>query len=268
MGILAASKRGYVPNPDGWLPQPLVEDRSQFGMHAITSSPLMLSFNVTNTTLLQLVWDIISNEEAIAINQDWAGSPGRLVATLPASSTASSTAFTSTPSGAYTQFQGQLGRYTGWGRKSQPSGSYVPSDTDAEGPHYMLLRLAHNMTLADAEGWCTSQQKCAGFSYRSPASIHAARAAPRAFPSSMNAYDNAISTTVPLVPLVPLVPPTAAPVLYTVYFKDASQLFWMDANFKSNGPIRTSPPWLSHVKKALVRAVGSIGVLCAGEGCG
>ena len=68
MGTLAASKEGYTPYPDGWLPQPLVEDRSQFGMHAITSSPLMLSFNVTNTTLLSMVWDIISNQEAILVS--------------------------------------------------------------------------------------------------------------------------------------------------------------------------------------------------------
>ena len=47
---------GYTPNLDGWLPKPLVEDRSHFGMACITSSPLILSFNVTNNTLVQLLW--------------------------------------------------------------------------------------------------------------------------------------------------------------------------------------------------------------------
>ena len=53
------------------MPQPLVEDRTDFGLHCITSSPLMLAFNVSNDTLVELVWDIVANEEAIAINQAW-----------------------------------------------------------------------------------------------------------------------------------------------------------------------------------------------------
>ena len=69
LGVLCPS--GYTPEPDGWLPTPLVEDRTNFGLHCITSSPLVLSFNVSNDTLVELLWDIIANEEAIAINQEW-----------------------------------------------------------------------------------------------------------------------------------------------------------------------------------------------------
>jgi hypothetical protein len=69
LGVL--SPAGHTPDPDGWTPQPLVEDRTNFGLHCITSSPLMLAFNVSNNTLVEMIWDIIANEEAIAINQQW-----------------------------------------------------------------------------------------------------------------------------------------------------------------------------------------------------
>jgi hypothetical protein len=61
--------------------QPLTynESRSHFGLWCINSSPLVLGFDLTNTSLLTSVWDIITNEEAIAVNQHWAGHPGRFV---------------------------------------------------------------------------------------------------------------------------------------------------------------------------------------------
>ena len=39
--------------------------RTQFGVHCISSSPLVLSFDVTNDQKLDSVYDIIMNEEAI-----------------------------------------------------------------------------------------------------------------------------------------------------------------------------------------------------------
>lgn len=42
----------------------------------------ILAFNVSNDTLVEMLWDIIANEEAIKINQQWAGSPGKLVTTI------------------------------------------------------------------------------------------------------------------------------------------------------------------------------------------
>eukprot|EP01064_Diplonema_japonicum_P031122 TRINITY_DN546_c5_g1_i1.p1 TRINITY_DN546_c5_g1~~TRINITY_DN546_c5_g1_i1.p1 ORF type:complete len:454 (+),score=117.55 TRINITY_DN546_c5_g1_i1:70-1362(+) len=55
------------------------EDRTHFAAWCIVSSPLVLGYDVTNDTVTQRVWDIIANEEAIAVNQAWVGSPGQLV---------------------------------------------------------------------------------------------------------------------------------------------------------------------------------------------
>jgi alpha-galactosidase len=52
------------------------EDRSHFGAWAIMSSPLILSFNLSDATRADRVWPIISNRAVLAVNQRWAGSPG------------------------------------------------------------------------------------------------------------------------------------------------------------------------------------------------
>ena len=51
-------------------------DRTHFGAWAIVSSPLILGLDVTSKPTVDRVWDIISNKEAIAVNQQWAGHPG------------------------------------------------------------------------------------------------------------------------------------------------------------------------------------------------
>jgi hypothetical protein len=55
------------------------ESRTHFGAWCIVSSPLILGHDITNDTITDAVWEIIANKEAIAVNQNWAGSPGRLV---------------------------------------------------------------------------------------------------------------------------------------------------------------------------------------------
>lgn len=55
------------------------ESRSHFGAWCVTSSPLVLGFNLTDTTAFEEVYPIISNKLAIEVNQAWAGHPGRLV---------------------------------------------------------------------------------------------------------------------------------------------------------------------------------------------
>eukprot|EP00040_Diaphanoeca_grandis_P011584 m.3405 g.3405 ORF g.3405 m.3405 type:complete len:150 (-) comp2270_c0_seq1:66-515(-) len=65
-----------VGNIEGPLAQ--VETRSHFGAWCITSSPLMLGFDLMNTTIMDNVWDVISNWEAISVNQAWEGHPGFL----------------------------------------------------------------------------------------------------------------------------------------------------------------------------------------------
>lgn len=52
------------------------ETRTHFGAWAIVSSPLVLSHDVTNDKVMDAVWPLISNKEAIAINQAWAGHSG------------------------------------------------------------------------------------------------------------------------------------------------------------------------------------------------
>ena len=56
------------------------EDQSHFSAWAIASSPLILGFDMTDDTVMDRVWKIISNKEVIAVNQAFVGgSAGRRV---------------------------------------------------------------------------------------------------------------------------------------------------------------------------------------------
>lgn len=52
------------------------EARSHFGAWCIVSSPLTLSHDVNNDTVMDAIWPLISNKEALAVNQAWAGHSG------------------------------------------------------------------------------------------------------------------------------------------------------------------------------------------------
>mmetsp|Transcript_7156 Transcript_7156/g.21869 ORF Transcript_7156/g.21869 Transcript_7156/m.21869 type:complete len:443 (-) Transcript_7156:205-1533(-) len=52
------------------------EARTHFGAWCIVSSPLVLSLDVNDDELMDEVWPLISNQEAIAVNQAWAGRSG------------------------------------------------------------------------------------------------------------------------------------------------------------------------------------------------
>jgi len=52
------------------------ETRSHFGAWCIVSSPLTLSHDVNDDSVSDAVWPVISNKEAIAVNQAWAGHSG------------------------------------------------------------------------------------------------------------------------------------------------------------------------------------------------
>ena len=58
----------------------LVEARTHFAMWCVLSSPLTLTNNLTDAEGLDAVWPIITNTEAIAVDQAWAGHPGDLLA--------------------------------------------------------------------------------------------------------------------------------------------------------------------------------------------
>jgi hypothetical protein len=55
------------------------EGRAHFGAWVIVSAPLILGFDVTNSTKMDSVWSVITNTEALAISQTWAGHPGMLL---------------------------------------------------------------------------------------------------------------------------------------------------------------------------------------------
>ena len=55
------------------------EDRSHFGAWAIMSSPLVLSFDLTDAARMDRAWPIVSNRLILAVNQRWVGDPGRRV---------------------------------------------------------------------------------------------------------------------------------------------------------------------------------------------
>lgn len=61
----------------------LNESRAHFGAWCVVSSPLILSHDLTNDEQYDAAWPVISNEDAIRVNQAWAGDPGRLVALAP-----------------------------------------------------------------------------------------------------------------------------------------------------------------------------------------
>ena len=52
------------------------ESRTHFGGWCIVSSPLTLSHDVNNDTITDFIWPIISNTEAIAVNQNYFGFSG------------------------------------------------------------------------------------------------------------------------------------------------------------------------------------------------
>ena len=54
------------------------EERTHLGLWEILSSPLTLSFDLTNATLMDELWPIITNPEALAVSQSWHGHPGSL----------------------------------------------------------------------------------------------------------------------------------------------------------------------------------------------
>merc|ERR1740117_1369927 len=57
-----------------------VQTRSHFGAWCIVSSPLILGLDLAHDSVPDNVWEVITNREAIAVNQAWAGHPGRLIA--------------------------------------------------------------------------------------------------------------------------------------------------------------------------------------------
>ena len=56
------------------------EARAHFGAWCVVSSPLVLGLDVRDAAVMDANWPIISNTEAIAVNQAWAGASGTRIA--------------------------------------------------------------------------------------------------------------------------------------------------------------------------------------------
>jgi hypothetical protein len=54
-------------------------NRAHFGAWCVISAPLILGMDLTKQDTLAAVIDIVTNAEAIAVNQNWAGHPGGLI---------------------------------------------------------------------------------------------------------------------------------------------------------------------------------------------
>lgn len=54
-------------------------NRAHFGAWAVVSAPLILGLDLTKQALVEPIIDIITNHEALAVNQAWSGHPGGLV---------------------------------------------------------------------------------------------------------------------------------------------------------------------------------------------
>jgi alpha-galactosidase len=54
----------------------VTEQRTHFGLWCVISSPLTLSMDFANATLVDAAWPIVTNVAAIAVNQAWSGAPG------------------------------------------------------------------------------------------------------------------------------------------------------------------------------------------------
>jgi hypothetical protein len=106
--------------------------RAQFGAWCVVSAPLILGLDLADTATLASVIPYVTNAEAIAVNQQWAGHPGRLVAEIEPKS-------------------------AGWTHQL----GALKVGNDLEG-------WPQNVTLDAAKKACESAASCGGITYHSP----------------------------------------------------------------------------------------------------
>lgn len=68
-----------IGNFNGVEPIRTHEEQAHFGLWSINSAPLVLGFDLGDTTRVDRVWPIITNTDALSVNQQWAGHPGTLI---------------------------------------------------------------------------------------------------------------------------------------------------------------------------------------------
>ena len=146
---------GRLPGEVGFdgtiLASPVAESRAHFGAWAVSSAPLIIGASLSlddpaAQSALDKVWDIITNREAIAVSQTWAGEPGNVVrewaapnvptlVALPCSAASSADA----PPYAYNNFA-------------------LAAGND--------ISVAPMASLSAAEDFCSGAPSCAGFTYK------------------------------------------------------------------------------------------------------
>ena len=60
------------------------EAAAHFGAWCVVSSPLVLSMDLTNATVMDKVWPLVTNTDALRVNQAWAGFSGSVFLSAPA----------------------------------------------------------------------------------------------------------------------------------------------------------------------------------------
>ena len=93
-------------------------NRAHFGAWCVVSAPLILGLDLTKPPVLAPVMDILTNAEAIAVNQAWAGHPGGLVWSTLGGATGFPTARRCDPTDASL-------KQTGWGVARQAGGTVM-----------------------------------------------------------------------------------------------------------------------------------------------
>ena len=73
-----------IGNFKGLEPTRSHEEQTHFGLWCIISSPLVLGFDMYNSSIMDRVWPTITNPDALMVNEQWAGHPGTLVKAYPA----------------------------------------------------------------------------------------------------------------------------------------------------------------------------------------
>ena len=124
-------------------------NRAHFGAWCVVSSPLVLSMDLAGPYLAEVI-PIVTNPEAIQINQEWAGHPGMLLSSVDPTQDRSRPG---TSSNGYVEVVGAL---SSLGTKP--------------------LHIA-NLTIPAAEHWCNINQACTCFTaetgnHSNPEEIH------------------------------------------------------------------------------------------------
>jgi len=151
-------------------------NRAHFGAWCIVSSPLILSLDLDSPNLAAIL-PFVGNEDAIAINQQWAGSAGFLVNTTHAPPQASLHG----PRWGTPQTHASLANGAPAALLGPTPSPHTPPDSlgfvryvgqlNARDDGGSPLRVA-NASVAEAEAWCNETARCACFTRRSGAYVN------------------------------------------------------------------------------------------------